>query len=189
MRAYSVYNFTRWDPSQPYSDIAQGAAFSDYLRWALRKEPGSIVIRDYQVVHLSEASWRGGNILKTAAERLDLEQACQLLTDWGIVGLVEQFELSSQVFQATYGPKLPGFKLLPNWENATGKKGVSTEEQLGDLRQELGEALYSDFMEANQLDLALYSHARSVLDQAIIRAGLTASQDSIQGAPVGIECR
>lgn len=172
LRAYSVYNFTRADSSQPYSDVAQGLGFSDYVRWALSNEPGSIVIRDYQVVHLSDASWRGGDILKTVAGPSDLEQVCRLITDWGVTGVVEQFELSAKVFQATYGTQLPGLEFPPRWENATNREAISLEERVDRIKRLLGETLYSRFMEVNQLDLALYAHAQSVLEQAALRVGL-----------------
>lgn len=168
LRAYSVYNFTRVDSSQPYSDIAQDLSFPDYIAWALRKEPGSIVIRDYQVVHLSDASWRNSHILDARAETSDMEQACQLLTDWGIAGVVEQFDLSAQVFQSMYGLQLPDLAFLPRRENATTTTATPNE-QLIRLRENLGEVLYADFMEANQLDLALYAHAQSVLAYAAQR--------------------
>lgn len=172
LRAYSVYNFTRSDSSQPYSDVAQGLGFSDYIAWALSNEPGSIVIRDYQVVHLSNASWRGGDILKTVANQSDLEQACGLIADWGIAGVVEQFEFSAKVFQSMYGAQLPGLEFLPRWENATDKVTLSLEERVDRIRWMLGETLYSRFMEVNRLDLALYAHAQSVLEQAALRLGL-----------------
>lgn len=172
LRAYSVYNFTRQDPSQPYSDVAQDLGFPDYIAWALKREPGSIVIRDYQVVHLSNASWRTNHILDACAELSDLEEACQLLTDWGVVGIVEQFDLSAQVFQAAYGPQLPGLAFLPRWENSTSTNLPSPHERLDSLRRALGETLYADFMEANRLDLALHAHAQLILTDAAQRMGL-----------------
>jgi hypothetical protein len=175
LRAYSVYKFTRTDNSQPYSDVAQELSFSDYIAWALRKEPGSIVIRDYQVVHLSDASWRGGNILNTEALSADLQQACRLLSDWGVAGIVEEFELSATVFQTRYGKRLPDLEFLPRWENATCRETVSLSERVDRLRHLLGEGLYSDFMGMNQLDLALYEHARALLYSAARYSGLAAA--------------
>lgn len=172
LRAYSVYNFTRSDPSQPYSNVAQDLGFAEYIAWALKKETGSIVIRDYQVVHLSDASWRTDHILHAKAETSDLEQACQLLTDWGMAGVVEQFDLSAQVFQRMYGPRLPDLAFLPRWENATSKGPPPLDEQLDRLRHMLGEALHADFMEINQLDLALHAHAQSLLADAAQHMGL-----------------
>jgi len=140
LRAYSVYNFTRSDSSQPYSDVAQDLGFSDYIAWALRKLPGSIVIRDYQVVHLSDASWRSDHILDAKAEPSDLEQASKLLTEWGAAGVVEQFELSAQVYQGMYRRQLPDLAFQPRRENATSKAWLLPDDQLAQLRGVLGEA-------------------------------------------------
>ena len=175
LRAYSVYKFTRSDNSQPYSDVAQDLGFPDYIAWALKKELGSIVIRDYQVVHLSDASWREGNILKTEATPTDLKQACQLLSDWGVAGVVEEFELSASVFQTIYGKRLPALEFLPRWENATCREIVPVSERIDHLRKMLGEGLYADFMGANELDLALYAHARSVLGKAAGHSAMAAA--------------
>jgi hypothetical protein len=172
LRAYSVYNFTRADSSQPYSDVALGLGFPEYIAWALRKAPGSIVIRDYQVVHLSDASWRADHILNAKAEPADLEHACKLLSTWGVVGVVEQFALSAQVFQHIYEPRLPGLSLLSRRENATSAASSSPSAQLERLAHLLGDTLYADFMGANELDLALHTHAQSVLVRAAQGAGL-----------------
>lgn len=172
LRAYSVYNFTRTDSSQPYSNVAQKLSFTDYITWALRKEPGSIVVLNYQVVHLSDASWRAKHILDARAEPSDLEQARHLLSGWEIAGVVEQFDLSAQVFQRAYGPHLPDLMFLPYWENATTKAPSLPDEHVDRLRHILGETLYGDFMEANQLDLALHVHAQSVLADAARQVGL-----------------
>ncbi|HEV2622838.1 MAG TPA: sulfotransferase family 2 domain-containing protein [Frateuria sp.] len=163
LRAWSVYQYTRANSSQPYSAVAQNLTFSDYIRWALKKEPGSIVIRDYQVVHLSDASWRGGDILKTEATQADLEQACQLLSYWGVVGIVEEFDRSVTAFQARYGEYLPDLEFLPRWDNATSREVVPLAERVDQLRQMLGDCLHDDFMEANRLDSHLYAHGRSLL--------------------------
>jgi hypothetical protein len=163
LRAWSVYRYTRANGSQPYSAVARELTFSDYIRWALKKEPGSIVIRNYQVVHLSDASWRGGDILKTEATLADLEQACQLLSDWGVAGIVEEFDLSAAAFQARYGQHLPGLELLSRWDNATSREATPLAERVDQLRQMLGEGLHNDFMEANRLDSTLYAHGRALL--------------------------
>jgi hypothetical protein len=163
LRSYSVYQYTRMDSSQPFSRVAQTLSFSEYIRWALRKKLGSIVIRNYQVVHLSDASWRGSDILKTEATQADLGQVCHLLADWRMVGIVEEFELSTAVFQAKYGKYLPNLEFLPKWDNATSREAAPLSERLGQLRQMLGECLYDDFMEANRYDLSLYAYGQALL--------------------------
>lgn len=171
LRAHSVYEFTRKDSSQPYSDIARSAGFADYVRWALRNERGSVVIRNYQVIHLSEASWRSENILDAQAGPHDLEQACNLLTAWGIVGIVESYALSANVFQKTYGPLLPGLEFGYLHENATKLVQGTVEDQTDRIRLSIGNSLYDEFMAINALDLDLYKHARQVLSRAAGNSG------------------
>jgi hypothetical protein len=180
LRAYSVYKFTRSDSSQPFSEVAQNSGFSDYIQWGLSKEPGSIVIRDYQVVHLSEASWRGGDILKTIANKSDLDEACALLSQWQMAGVVEQFPLSLDTYQAMYAPHLPSLELTPRWENATCQQPIPLQERVDHLREALGQTLYDDFMGANQLDLALHAHAQAVLETAAKLAGLITEWPALQ---------
>lgn len=166
LRAYSVYQFTRNDPSQPFSKVAQDLGFPGYIHWVLKEEPGSIVIRDYQVVHLSDASWRCGHILEARAQENDLRQACRLLDQWGMAGVVEQFERSVDAYQARYAPLLPELQLWHNRENASEVKPTPIDDRLRQLGEMLGPALQRRFMAANALDLALYKHACALLDAA-----------------------
>lgn len=166
LRAYSVYLFTRQDPDQPFSEVAREQGFPDYIRWALDENPGSIVIRDYQVVHLSDASWRCGHILDARATEADLRQACDLLSAWGMAGVVEQFDESVDAYQALYGPLLPGLKMGYDRENTSQPVPKNLDERLQELRRQLGEALYARFMGANALDLALHQHAIGLLEHA-----------------------
>ena len=166
LRARSVYNFTRQDSSQPYADIARDRGFADYIRWALRNERGSIVIRNYQVVHLSDASWRCADILDSQATPQDLEQACNLLSTWGLVGIVESYALSADVFQTIYGPLLPELEFNYLRENSTSNMEGSTEDHLEQIRSSLGRTLYDEFMAVNALDIDLYKYAQRVLFRA-----------------------
>ena len=100
MRARSVYEFTPRDPAQPFSDVTREKGFADYIRSALRQERGSVVIRNYQVVHLSQASWRCKDILDAEADRSDLEEAKALLTRWGVAGIIETYAHSLKAFQS-----------------------------------------------------------------------------------------
>ena len=170
LRANSVYEFVRRDSNQPFSQIARDRGFAGYVQWALRRERGSVVIRNYQVVHLSQASWRCEDILDAEADQGDLEEAKALLTTWGVAGIVESYALSARTLQSLYGPDLPGLEFKDVRINATSPMSSSPWEQIDQYRKLLGRALSDDFMETNALDLALYEHARLVLDRAARRA-------------------
>lgn len=167
LRARSVYEFTRQDPTQPFADVVRGMGFADYVRWALRKERGSIVIRNYQVVHLSQASWRCANILDAEAGQADFEEARDSITKWGVVGIVESFALSARVFNARYGPIFPKLNLRNVHVNTTSSNSTSVVDKIEQCRDLLGSTLHDAFMAANALDADLYEHARNVLDRAV----------------------
>lgn len=169
LRAYSVYKFSQVDETQPFAEVARDCSFAAYIEWALREEPGSVVIRNYQVIHLSDASWRGGDILQARATEADLEQAHMLLLDWGVVGVVELFDLSIQVLQQTYGPRLPRLNLLPCWENSTASSFSPWEHKVLQLRNLIGDELHAAFLQANRLDMALHTYAREMLLSAASR--------------------
>lgn len=166
LRTRSVYEFTRRDPTQPFAEAARENGFAGYIQWALRRERGSVVIRNYQVVHLSQASWRCENILDAEAGRSDLEEAKALLTGWGMAGIVETYALSAQMFQSLYGPRVPGLDFKARHVNATSLEPGSIEEQIEQCGKLLGTTLRDDFMESNALDMALYEHAKRILKGA-----------------------
>lgn len=172
LRARSVYEFTLRDPAQPFSDVARENGFAGYIRWVLRRGSGSVVIRNYQVVHLSQASWRCEHILDAEANQRDLEDAKALLTEWGVAGIVESYALSARTFQALYGPFLPGLEFKNVRVNATSSVHGSIQEQIEQSRDLLGRALCDDFMDVNALDVALYEHAARVLDRAAHKASV-----------------
>lgn len=116
-------------------------------------------------MHLSDASWRCEHILHARAEEADLEQAAVLLDHWGMAGVVEEFERSIDAYQALYGPLLPGLSLSYDRENASETEHLPHSSRLEQLRALLGRELYQQFMDANALDLALHSHARSLLNR------------------------
>jgi hypothetical protein len=57
-RARSIYHFARRDPTQHDHAVARNGSFADYVEHYLPQKDAGVVIRDYQVVHLSDASMR-----------------------------------------------------------------------------------------------------------------------------------
>lgn len=166
LRARSVFEFTRRDSTQPFWRAARNNDFAGYVRWALRGERGSVVIRNYQVIHLSHASWRNKDILEAEANDADFAESRELLDKWGVAGIVESFGISIRVFQTLYGAALPGLDLRDVRINAAVPEPATVEEQLEQCRDLLGTTLYEDFMAMNELDVALYQHAKRVLENA-----------------------
>ena len=174
LRAASVYEFVRQDATQPGSEIARRASFADYVRWALDGGENGIVIRDYQVVHLSDASFRTANLYETMANSDDLRQGCALLAEWGVVGIVERFAASCAQFQAAYGKLVPALKLEPVWRNRTNMVSNTVEQQLTAIRESLGEKLYDELSARNELDMQLYQLGASSTTTLVSRVVDTA---------------
>ncbi len=166
LRAWSVYEFTRQDTSQPYSKVARQQSFADYIRWALDGGGNGIVVRNYQVVHLSDASFRTADLYQTDANTDDLRQSCDLLAEWGVVGIVERFEASCALFQAAYGKLAPALNFEPYWLNRSNAKSSTVEQQLTDIQNEIGESLYNELLERNELDMMLYQFGLRLQDVA-----------------------
>jgi len=163
LRARSVFEFMRRDPSQPFARIAKNNSFPGFVQWALGGGRGGIVVHNYQVVHLSDASFREGHILDSKATHRDLKQACDLISEWGIVGIVESFAQSVSIFQEACKAKIPGIQLRPVWHNRTAFDSLSLDIRLKGIESEIGSSLFDDLQEHNSLDLALYDFAKKFL--------------------------
>ena len=93
-RAYSVYSQLRRNGGvMPSEQAARRSSFAGFVRWCLDyKSLGGMVIADYQVIHLSEASLRNGHIYNAVATESDLRQAMTYLSNDAIFGPVEQLD-------------------------------------------------------------------------------------------------
>lgn len=158
-RARSVYEFTRLDKSQPFRESALGT-FSDYLTWALSGAPGGLVIRSYQVVHLSSASFCPEGILFAIAAESHFEEAIQLLKSWPVIGIVEQYARSIKLIEKIYQNYFPDLTLTYEHENIT-----STGNNTSKIREEIGEGLFNEFNKQNKFDYQLYEFACQRLNQ------------------------
>ena len=167
LRARSVYEFVRNDPSQPFHAALRERSFREFCGWCLRGEIGSVVAHNYQVIHLSGASFRSGHILDATAMHSDLEEAMQLIEQWGFVGIVELFAESLAAYNAKLArsplnASLPVRRVNRSEPASTGAV-ENTDSLLETLRNDLGSDLYTSMLEINALDLQLYQFARQRL--------------------------
>lgn len=168
LRARSVFEFLRRDPSHP----SPKESFPKFVQWALEsRDDGGIVIRDYQVVHLSAASFCAPSILFAEATYADLDCACGLIDEWGVVGIVEEFDRSVAVFQHLYEPKIPSLNLQSTWLNRTTTETIRPmQEMLKEIHEILGPSLYAELVAVNELGIELYNFGRKVLARAEAKA-------------------
>jgi hypothetical protein len=157
-RARSVFQFVRRDRSQGDHAHARGG-FADYVNQVLDTPGLGVAIRNYQVFHLSDATFRAGNTTLDST-RDDLAQAQALVASWPAFGLARAFAASCDLFMSVYGPLSPDLRLHPLHENISPDHAVTEDDALDAARAELGAATYARLCAANELDLALYAFAR-----------------------------
>jgi hypothetical protein len=167
-RARSVYRFVASDKNQPNSKIAASGSFRRYVEWALDSQDGGVVIRDYQTIHLSAASFREPNIYLTRATEPDFQQARDLLRAWPAVGLVRNFSESLLWFEQVYGHLYPGLFTTEAWLNRTHPGFASNEAEWRLANDELGHRLFDQLIDANKFDLALYQETLLRLKEALV---------------------
>jgi hypothetical protein len=154
LRAKSVYEFTRRDRNQPFFDIASKKSFVEYLEWAFSGAPGGVVVRNYQVIHLSNASFCAEGILSAKATEADLKQAIKVVSDFPAIGLVESFVRSMRLFEKIYEPFFLGLQLSVVHKNKT-----ATSRSIPDAEAELPPGILEEFRMQNSYDYQLYDYA------------------------------
>jgi hypothetical protein len=166
-RARSIYYFTKRDPTQVDHTLARDGSFRDYVNWWLDLPHSAL--RNYQVVHLSQASFRVADALQAVACSEDLSEATNFLHSLRFFGLVRRFEESCRGFEACYGRTFRGLKMRAIRENASTNETLGESGALKSARDELGEATYARLVEANRFDLALYETAVALFDRNLAR--------------------
>ncbi len=144
------------------------SSFADYVKWALDTPGAGVVIRNYQVVHLSDASFERGNIQLANATSRNLMQAKVLLASWPALGVVREFAASCRLFEAAYAGLVPNLRLSSIHENCSPGFITTEEEAVAVAREEHGETLFNRLYEANEFDLALYDFARRLFKQHLL---------------------
>jgi hypothetical protein len=166
-RARSLYYFAKRDPAQPDHPVARECSFKDYVNWTLGTS--GMHMCNYQVIHLSQASFRVANVAEAIAQPEDLSEVRDFLRSLRFFGLVRRFEESCRGFEACYGRAFRALKMRPVRENSSTDESLSETAALQVARDELGEATYVRLVEANQFDLALYDTAVELFDRNLAR--------------------
>jgi hypothetical protein len=156
-RARSVFQFLRRDSTQKDHPRTRGG-FAAFVDWSL-DTPEGVAIRNYQVFHLSDATFRPGNP-GLDSTRDDLAQAQALIASWPAFGLTREFAASCSLFETVYAPLFPELRLFPAHDNASPDHTLMEEDAIEATRAELGPARFLRLCAANEFDLALYAFAR-----------------------------
>jgi hypothetical protein len=158
-RARSAFQFAQKDPVHQDHAVAKSGTFGDYVNWVMDNPGEGITIRNYQVFHLSDATFREGNALMESTSE-DLAQAQALIASWPAFGLAREFAASCRLFEAVYSPLFPELRLYPLHANRSQGHAPSEDDAIDAARAELGERAFARLCEANELDMALYAFAR-----------------------------
>ncbi len=162
-RAFSVYSYLRRHPEGVHTGtVAQRTSFSQFVLWCLNnKTLGGMVITNYQVIHLSPASFRNGHIFHAIATKNDLQHAIDYLSDAACLGTVDLFDAAMGRLgraAAAIDLHLPTSTVI---ENATPDRPRDLGERLYAVERQLGSDLYRRYIEENELDYRLYEWASS----------------------------
>ena len=168
-RARSVYHFARRDPIQHDHQVARDGSFPEYVRWSLGTPGVGVVIRNYQVIHLSAASFRHADIQAAQATESDLAGTKARLLEWPAFRIVRAFADSCRLFQSVLGPKFPDVRFIDRHENISTDMHLTEAQAIDLARSELGETVFQMLVDANRLDLELYDFAGTHFRNRIAR--------------------
>jgi hypothetical protein len=162
-RAFSVYSHLRRYPDGLNTgDAAQQMTFAQFVLWCLNnKTLGGMVITDYQVIHLSAASFRGGHIYEAVATEEDLQHVIHYLSHTACLGTVDRFDTAMDSLRhaaAAIDLVIPASSVF---ENVTPGRSGDLDERINLAKGLLGTNLHDRFLYENALDYRLFSWAQA----------------------------
>ena len=160
-RAFSVYSYLRRHPDGAATGtVAQQTSFPQFVLWCLNnKTLGGMVIANYQVIHLSPASFRHAHIYHAVATENDLQHAIHYLSDTACFGTVDLFDATVDRLRQAAAAFDLDIPTLIAAENVTPDRSDDLNERLHTARRQLGPHLYRRYMNENELDYRLYKWA------------------------------
>jgi hypothetical protein len=174
-RAFSVYSYLRRHPDGATTGtVAQKTSFPQFVLWCLdNKTLGGMVIANYQVIHLSPASFRNGHIYLAVATEKDLQHTIHYLVDAACFGTVDLFETAMSNLRKRAAALHLHIPTSVITENATPGRLEDLDERLQVAKGLLGPNLNQRYIDENELDYHLYKWAhRETLLQAAPSATL-----------------
>lgn len=163
LRVRSVYDFEhKQEGETPGALHAKKYNFQNYIRWRMRAEVAP-TIRNMQVRYLTHNSLPQ----KEELTEFHLESACQFVSNNPLVGLVERFDDCIKLFKLELEPHFKNFDDSFEIQNITQKKKSTVEEKIKSLKEELGNELFNELLEKNELDLQLYRKSTEIINNRI----------------------
>jgi hypothetical protein len=154
-RIRSIYEFEHKQLAETEGAIkAKELDLVGYIKWRLSRK-GDRTIRNFHSLRFSLASKK----LEGEIKYSELERALKSIDNLPFVGIVESFDESIQKCEIWLHKFFPNVSLKSIMLNVTQAKNSSLSERLSNFQAIIGDDLYGQLIEANELDLKLYDHA------------------------------
>jgi hypothetical protein len=165
-RVSSIYHFERKQAGHYFSAAtAQKHDFAGYVERMLdNPENEGVVLRNFHIACLSRGGANLTDLRQVKVNSLRLTEACDLLSNLPVFGLVEHFDQSIQRLGKWLQVPFPGINLFPAHINAQQNRESFVDKRLAEIERALGSALFQKLLDANEYDLQLYRYACELFD-------------------------
>ncbi len=159
-RIGSIYHFEkrRRLPDSATSFKTKELAFPEYVEWFLAERPTRNFF-NFQCLYCSSKS----DYLRDEVTESDFQEAAARLVGMSMVGVVDRFEESLDLFSSTLRPYFPRMTFQAAPENVSAGREPSLRERLSAIAAELGPRLFRRLQENNEFDLRLYEFSKNLL--------------------------
>lgn len=161
-RVGSCYEYERAVNSGYHTSVAAQKGLKYYVDYCLggNDQFSATAIKNYQTLHLSTALEGVADARKVLPNDSNLRESIAYLDELPAFGIVDEFEVSLQLFHDWLAPCFPEIKFEAIKLNASKRQGATVNEKIDRLRAEVGEELYIKIIDNNALDISLYEFAK-----------------------------
>ena len=170
LRLKKIYEIERSPSRQaflnlPHTAKAGSLSFKDYVGWVFSSNEAVFPFSNYQTRLLSSrSSVEGTSVDPPDTCDLDLGRALQLIQQIRVVGICEEMTRSCAALDKWLRPVFPEVSFSTALLRTEAIRGnVVVDEEMAEIRDEIGEELFRRIIHANEMDLVLYDFAKSQL--------------------------
>ena len=116
-------------------------------------------IEDFQSFRLSVVDETRVSPIKGLADASILQAAIEFISELPVFGIVEQFDVSLDLFSYSYGSVFPDLKFEHVAHNVTQGTDIPMHVRYEKIRSNIGGELFDELILRNQMDIKLYSYA------------------------------
>lgn len=161
LRIRSVYEFEKKQNASTLGAInAKDKSFREYVNWRMKPDVPP-TIRNMQVRYLTKNRLPVGGSLTEE----HLHKAIEFSDSNVLLGLVELFDESAIVFSNYFEKVGIEIDFAYKKQNVSARKELRAEEELKQLKTDLGDDLYENIIEHNSLDIELYDYCQKLLQK------------------------